>query len=106
MRIDPDEMICVNCAHRDYGHETFLPVNRPWGASIEACCPCLLEACECDAGACVLMLAEDGHCRYHRDAFEPCDDFIELLEARNERYEEERPIGVERLATAAFFAGI
>lgn len=106
MRIDPDEMICVNCAHRDYGHETFLPVKRPWGASLEACCPCLLEACECEAGACVLMLAEDGHCRYHGDAFEPCDDFIELLEARQERYGEEPARGADRLDMAAFFAGI
>lgn len=103
MRIDSDEMICVNCVHRDYGHETFLPVNRPWGICIEACCPCLLEACDCDAGACVLMLAEDGHCRYHEEAFEPCEEFLEMLESRCENdcgYPE------QRLAMASLFAGI
>ena len=31
MYINEDDMICVNCVHRDYGHETFLPVRRPWG---------------------------------------------------------------------------
>lgn len=84
MYIDEDDMICANCVHRDYGHETFLPVRRPWGTSLEACCPCLVEACECDAGPGVLMLAEDGHCRYHEEAFEPCEEYLEMRSRRDD----------------------
>lgn len=101
MYYEEDDMICVNCANRDYGHEMFLPVSRPWGVSVEACCPCLVEACECDAGPTVLMLAEDGHCRFHGEAFEPSDDYLDM----RARKDDARAFEEEMLAGARLYAG-
>lgn len=77
MFIKDDDKICMYCTNRDFTHEAKLPVKRPWGWSMEVCAPCLLEACECDAGPGVHMYAEDGHCRNHQDAFEPSEFYLE-----------------------------
>lgn len=82
MYIENDDKICMNCQHRDFAHEVELPVTRPWGWSMEVCAPCLIEASECDAGPGVHMYAEDGDCRYHADAFEPSDFYLEEIHAR------------------------
>ncbi len=63
----------------------------PRGISLEACCPCLAEACECDAGPSVLMLAEDGHCRYHAEAFRAVREYLDIRSRQDdERIWEEK----------------
>ena len=74
MYIENDDKICMNCQHRDFAHEVELPVKRPWGW--------LVEASDCESGPGVHMYAEDGDCRYHADAFEPSDFYIEEIHAR------------------------
>lgn len=88
MKID-DDRICIYCKHRDFAHEIKLPVWRNNGLSMEDCAPCLLQASDCESGPGVHMYAEDGHCIYHDDAFEPSDKYFEMLaEARSQREDE------------------
>lgn len=75
MCIDDDDKICMYCKYRDFTHEMKLPVRRPWGWSEEVCAPCLLQASDCECGPGTHMYAEDGHCRYHDDAFEPSESY-------------------------------
>ena len=77
--LDEAEMTCINCAHRDLLHETILPVPRSGRISLEKCAPCRVNAVEPDAGGCVPMLAEDGHCRFHAAAFRPSEACLGML---------------------------
>lgn len=81
------EMICLNCAHRDLAHEILLPVSRMGRISMEPCAPCRVNAVEADAGGCLPMLAEDGHCRCHAAEFRASQAFLSMLseaeDARN-----------------------
>lgn len=83
------EMIRLNCARRDLAHEALLPVRRSGRFCMEPCAPCLAHAVEADAGGCVPMPAEDGHCRCHAAAFRASEAFPGMLseacEARDAR---------------------
>ena len=47
---EADMILRLMCAQGITVMKHFCLSGRPWGISLEACCPCLAEACECDAG--------------------------------------------------------
>ena len=77
---DNDHKICQNCAHWDAAHMFQLPIydnkgklqcHRPFAA-------CKVNAVEPDAGECLPMMAADGDCLCHAQAFTPSVDYLYL----------------------------
>lgn len=72
-----DHAICLNCAHWDLANAVQLPVYQKGRLVFHReFAPCKVNAVEADAGDCLPMMGEHGHCRFHEDAFRPAPDYL------------------------------
>lgn len=86
--ISDDDRVCGTCVH--YGHAlavtVILPAGGPFGSGPRRRAPCLIHAVDPDAGyGAVALLGPESHCRCHRNAWEPSDDFLDELEDEDDR---------------------
>lgn len=72
-----EHAICMNCAHWDLANAVQLPVYQKGRLVFHReYAPCKANAVEADAGDCLPMMGQHGHCRFHEDAFRPAADFL------------------------------
>lgn len=64
----------------------YRPRQKSYGTIYEKLAPCLIQAVEPDAGDAVVYFTENGNCRYHADAFEKSEDYIEQCELEEEQW--------------------
>ena len=73
-----DHKVCGTCRHWGWKFEVgvTLPDAGPLGRVSIKRAPCLIHAVDPDAGfGAVALLGPESHCRCHRNAWEPSDDF-------------------------------
>lgn len=84
-----DFEICGNCVHRDHANEIIAPVKRGYETVWVKLAPCLCNAVEPEAGNpgdAVVYFSENGHCRYHADAFKKSEEFMVTCSLADEQW--------------------
>lgn len=86
------EKICGNCAHwmcnAHGGIYLIRYVNEQGKETNGYFSPCAVHAVEPDAGDSIALMAKDGHCICHSDAFEPSAYYLEELAEQESEFDE------------------
>lgn len=86
------EKICKNCAHwmcNAHGGKYLIRyVNERGEETSGYFSPCAIHAVKPDAGDSIALMAKDGHCICHSDAFKPSTYYLEELAEQGIEFDE------------------
>ena len=92
------EKICRNCVHwmcdAHGGAYLIHYVNEQGKETNGYFSPCAIHAVEPDAGDSIALMAKDGHCICHSDAFKPSAYYLEELAEQGIEFDEAAYNGV------------